>query len=148
MIFWFEKNFMKLNTDKCHLLLSGTKYELSSPKTGNDKIWESKGVTTDNKFKFDDHTANTCFKAIQKLSALSRLARLLTFDGKPSFFKAFFEYHLKYCSLFWVFCSRRANNRINKLHERALRLAYDDCETSFSDLLPINCSFTVHHTNI
>ena len=139
---------MKLNTDNCHLLLSGTKYELSWSKIGNDKIWESKGVTTDNKFKFDDHIANTCFKAIQKLSALSRLARLLTFDGKPSFLKAFFEYHFKYCSLFCVFCSRRDNNRINKLHERTLRLAYDDCETWFSDLLPIYCSFTVHHTNI
>ena len=28
-IFWFENNCMKLNTDKCHLLVSGTKYEHS-----------------------------------------------------------------------------------------------------------------------
>ena len=46
-----------------------------------------------------------------------------------------------------MFCSRGANNRINKLHERALRLVYDDYETSFSDLLAIDGSFTVHHTN-
>ena len=47
-----------------------------------------------------------------------------------------------------MFCSRRANNRINKLHEQALRLVYDDYETSFSDLLAIDGSFTIHQTNI
>ena len=26
-IFWFENNYMKLNTDKCHLLFSQIKYE-------------------------------------------------------------------------------------------------------------------------
>ena len=47
-----------------------------------------------------------------------------------------------------MFCNRKANNRINKLHERALRLVYDDYETSFSDFLEKDGSFTVHHTNI
>ena len=47
-----------------------------------------------------------------------------------------------------MFCSIRANNRINKLHERTLRLVHDDYETSFLDLLGIDGSFTVHQTNI
>ena len=34
-----------------------------------------------------------------------------------------------------MFCNRRANNRINILHEQALGHVYDDYETSFSDLL-------------
>ena len=29
-----------------------------------------------------------------------------------------------------MFCSKTANNRIDKLHERALRLVYDDYETA------------------
>ena len=28
-IFWFENNYMKLNTDKCNLLVTGIKYEHS-----------------------------------------------------------------------------------------------------------------------
>ena len=24
---WFESNYMKLNTDKCHLIISGNKHE-------------------------------------------------------------------------------------------------------------------------
>ena len=47
-----------------------------------------------------------------------------------------------------MFCSRKSNNRINKLHERALRLVYDDYETSFLELLAIDGSFTAYHTNI
>ena len=67
MIFWFENNYMKLNTDKCHLLVSRTKYEHSWAKVGDDKIWESKevkllGVAVDNKLKFDSHIANISFK--------------------------------------------------------------------------------------
>ena len=47
-----------------------------------------------------------------------------------------------------MFCNRRANNRINKLYERALSLLYDDYETSFSDLLAKDGSYTARHTNI
>ena len=70
---------MKLNNDKCHLLVSGTKYEHNWAKIGNDKIWESNevkllDVTIDNKLKLNTHIANICFKANQKLSVLSRLA--------------------------------------------------------------------------
>ena len=57
---WFESNYMKLNTDKCHLILAGCKHEHIWAKIGNDKIWESKqqrllGVTLDNKLRFNEH---------------------------------------------------------------------------------------------
>ena len=75
VIFWFETNYMKLNTDKYHLLFSGTKYENSWAKIGDDQIWKSNkvnllGVTIDNKLKFDNHIANFSFKANQNLSKL------------------------------------------------------------------------------
>ena len=41
-ITWFECNNMKLNTDKCHLLVSGHRYEEMWAKVRNDRIWESK----------------------------------------------------------------------------------------------------------
>ena len=37
---WFESNYMKLNQDKYHFLLSGHKHEVSA-KIGHSKIWES-----------------------------------------------------------------------------------------------------------
>ena len=35
---------MKMNTGKCHLTVSGTKYEHLWVKLGKDKIWESNNV--------------------------------------------------------------------------------------------------------
>ena len=47
-----------------------------------------------------------------------------------------------------MFYSRKTNDRINQLHERALRLVYSDYEPTFEDLLTKDGSFTDHHYNI
>ena len=47
-----------------------------------------------------------------------------------------------------MFHSRKLNNRINKIHERALRLAYQDNESEFTDLLRKDESFTIHERTI
>ena len=39
---WFESNYMKLNGEKCHLLLSGYKHEVMWANIGQSQIWESK----------------------------------------------------------------------------------------------------------
>ena len=38
--------------------------------------------------------------------------------------KTFIESQFNYCPLTWMFHSRKLNNRINKLHERALKIVY------------------------
>ena len=40
------------------------------------------------------------------------------------------------------------NNKINKLHETALRLVYDDRKSIFEELLIIDKSVTIHHRNL
>ena len=62
---------MKLNTNKCHLLISGHKYEHMWAKIGNDIIWESNtvkllGITINNQLKFNEHVLNICKKSQQK----------------------------------------------------------------------------------
>ena len=47
-----------------------------------------------------------------------------------------------------MFCGRSANNKINKLNERGLRIVYDDYNSKFEELLTKNGSFTIHHQNI
>ena len=39
---WFENNHMKLNQEKCQLLVSGHKHENIWAKIGQTKIWESR----------------------------------------------------------------------------------------------------------
>ena len=44
--------------------------------------------------------------------------------------------------------SRALNTRINKIHERALRMVYNDQILSFTDLLEKSGSVKIHHRNL
>ena len=48
---------------------------------------------------------------------------------------SFIESHFSYCSLVWMCCDKTSDNRINHLHERALRSVYDDNVSIFEKLL-------------
>ena len=56
--------------------------------------------------------------------------------------------HFNYCPLLWMFCSRSSNNRINKLHERSLRVMYNNEIDNFETLLEMNDDVTCHQRNI
>ena len=151
-ILWFDANYMKLNQSKCHLLTCGVIEELWV-KVGYETIWESKaemllGVSVDKMLNFNKHLTNVCKKANQKVSALARVARSLPFNKRYIILKTFIESQFSYCPLVWMFCTRKMNHKINYIHERALRLAYRDYDSSFKLLLEKDKSVTFHHRNI
>ena len=47
-----------------------------------------------------------------------------------------------------MFCSRQIKRKINHIHERALRMVYDDYVSSFNELLIKDGSVSIHHRNI
>ena len=47
-----------------------------------------------------------------------------------------------------MFHSRKANAKINHIHERALRIVYKDNNSSFEELLRKDKSLCIHHRNI
>ena len=49
--------------------------------------------------------------------------------------KSFITSQFGYCPLIWMFHSRGLNNKINSLHERALRITYGDKDLTFQELL-------------
>ena len=152
-IIWFELNYMKLNQDKCHFLISGNTPEHLWAKVGEHVIWESKqekllGLTIDKNLNFNAHLAILCKKASVKVTVLSRLTKLVPFEKKRLLLKSFIESQFSYCPLIWMFCSREMNRKINYIHERALRLVYDDYTNSFNDLLIRDKSVCIHHRNI
>ena len=102
----------------------------------------------DSELKFDKHLENLCNKASQKLSALCRVSSYMNTDKKRIIMKAFINSQFGYCPLVWMNHSRKFNNRINRIHERALRVAYDDNLSSFSDLLVKDNSVTIHIKNL
>ena len=59
-----------------------------------------------------------------------------------------FEFQCSYCTLLWKFCGRTLSRCINRLHKRALRIAYKDYESSFEELLLKEDSVTIHQRNL
>ena len=53
-----------------------------------------------------------------------------------------------YCSLIWIFYSRKTNNMINKLHEGALRIVLNDHISNFETLLQERNEIFTHHRSI
>ena len=120
---WFECNHMKLNSDKCHLLVSGNYDEEILMKIGGDIIWENSsvkllGMNIDRGLKMDKHINDICAKANCKLSVLSSMCSFLSQNKKRIIFKSFVESQFKYSPFIWMFSSRKNNSKINRLHER------------------------------
>ena len=73
---------------------------------------------------FEEHIKKVLTKGNQKLHALMRVAKYMTTEKLRLVMKSFIESQFKYCPLVWMFYSKKLHNRINKLHERALRVVY------------------------
>ena len=144
---------MKLNKNKCHLLVSGYKHEQMIANIGNTHIIESHsvkllGIHIDSDLKFESHVNCICKKASSKLNALSRQCAILPFHRRKILMHAFFNSQFSYCPLVWMFHSRELNTKINNLHYRALRIVYRDETSTFEELLLKDGSITVHHKNL
>ena len=102
----------------------------------------------ENRLTFYNNLKNLCKKIPNKLNALTRIAPYLNHNQIGLIYNSFFKGQLSYCSLIWTFCSRRSNHLINKLQERALRIAYNDFNSSFSELLEMANESTIHTRNL
>ena len=89
-----------------------------------------------------------CVKKISKLHALARVSNFMNKDKLRLLMKALIKSQFSYCHLVWMFHSRTLNNKINKLHNRALRLVYKGDKLSFQQLLDVDGSFSTHHRNL
>ena len=148
---WFSQNEMKANLGKCHMLLSSTEsLNLQIPETvvHNSQSKKLLGVTFDNKLKFEKQINTICQKANRKLNALARITPYMELIKRCILMNVFFDSQFNYCPLIWMFHSRNLNNKINRLHERCLRVIYNDKTSSFEQLLKNDNSVSIHHRNI
>ena len=149
---WFRDNGMKPNEDKCKLLISKTDDKIALlvgsqivNSSHNEKLL---GITIDNNLNFKEHVSNLCKKSSQKLHALAQISRYMSQNKLKVIMKAFITSQFGYCPLVWMFHSRKLNNHVNKIHERALRLVYKDNASSFTELLIKDNSVTIHDRNL
>ena len=141
---------MKANADKCHHLVSSderctAKIEDFSIKNSTEE--KLLGVKLDSNLSFENHVTSLCKKASQKLHALARISHHMDLNKRRNPMKAFIAPQFSYCPLIWMFHSRSLNNKINRIHERALRLVYQN-NLSFSELLDLDNPVTVYQKNL
>ena len=152
LIEWFSNNSFKANTEKFHLLLSEKNTELSITVEGNNIVNSNSekllGVIIDNKLNFNGHVKDICRKTSQKLHALSRVSQYMNLEKRRTIMKAFITSQFGDCPLVWMFHSRTLNSRINRIHERALRIVYLDYTSSFEELLIKDKSVKIHEKNL
>ena len=74
------------------------------------------GVIIDNKLSFDSHIDRICKKVGQKLSALSRISAFTDLNKRQILFQSMIKSQ-------FMFCSRKSNKIIKKIHQRSLRMA-------------------------
>ena len=119
ILWWLKYNGLKANPDKFHILLSESdeslsmkvdKFELSN--TTNQKLL---GVTIDSRLTFKPHVTNLCNKASQKLHALSRVIKYMSFRQRKIIMHSFIISQFGYCPLVWMF--HRDGNWIIELIE-------------------------------
>ena len=117
---------MKANPDKSHLILSNSNTNLyaniDNHTINNQNEVEVLGITIDNKLTFNKHMSKLCMKASKKLHALMRVANYMNETQRKKVMNSFIYSLFQYCPLVWFFSSRKFNTRINKIHERAMRV--------------------------
>ena len=152
LIEWLSSNYMKDNQDKLQLLIPNNNDDIGISIGENDIKGSSTGkllgIKIDNRFRFDDHVSTLCKKASQKLHALARVSVYMGKAKLKLLMKSFILSQFGYCPLIWMFHSRILNTRINRIHERALRLAYNDHHSSFETLLEFDKPVTIHVRNL
>ena len=87
-------------------------------------------------------------KTSANLNALARISGYMDLPKRRLIMKSFITSQFVYCPVIWMFHSRALNNKINSIHERALRITYNDSKSTFEELLNKDNSVSIHHRNL
>ena len=155
---WFRFNEMKSNNNKCHLFVTDINHKnysshsyiyLDNEFLENEELVKLLGVKIDQKLDFAEHITCLLKKANQKLHALMRIKKYLSEDKLKLIMRTFIESQFNYCPLIWMCHGRDLNKKINRLHERALRVVYtNNGNQSFKQLLDKDKLYIIHERNL
>ena len=84
----------------------------------------------------------------QKLHALSRISIFMKFKKIKLMMNTFITSQFSYCPLIRMFYDRTINNKIARIQERALRVAYKDNTSRHEKLLENDNSVSIHQKNL
>ena len=145
-------NGLKANPDKFHLMLSESSTEyfvkvanFTTPNSQSKNYCVSQLIVSS---RLMCTLVIYVTKQVKKLHAITRISHFMDIKQRQIIMKAFIYSQFGYCSLVWMFHSRKMNNHINKIHETSLRIVFNDYRSTFRELLDKDNSVTIHERNI
>ena len=133
---------MQANPDKFHFMLfspTPTEQQVLQLCDGTSLMSETEvtvlGVTMDDKLCFSQHISVCCKKAARQLNALAQISKHLNINSRRAIYNSFIMSNFNYCPLVRHFCGQVNNQKLEKIHERALRILFADYNSSYTQLL-------------
>ena len=129
---------MKLNEDKCHLILFGASKERVVIHISETQIEENDeekllGKGLDKNLSFKKHVQMLYKTASQKLHALACISVFKEPEKLKLSMKKCRYVPVNNCPLIWMFHDINLSNKINKIYERSVRIA---CKVNVSSSAP------------
>ena len=114
---------MKANPGKCRSITQ-REIHFDNASIASNQSEELLGISVDSELKIEEHI-NEIFNTVnKKLNALHRTGSQMSSDKRKMLLRAFIESQFSYYPLIWMFHSKTLNNKIYRLHEKALRIVY------------------------
>ena len=141
-IHWFEINEMEANPGKFQALIK-TYGNIDLPPVieiadvgieFSDSV-KLLGVNIDSDLSFNTHVSAISKKSSYSLHAVTRLSRYFSVTCRRYLYNAFIIANFSYCSIVWHNCGIQNIIKLEKINRRALRIVFDDHESSYSHLL-------------
>ena len=130
---WYTENGMIVNPGKHHAMVLGfTDHQFSF--TTKDSL-DLLGMTIDSQLNFDKQVSLICKKSQQSTECLIRFCKFLNTSTMLKLYNAFVLPHFQDCSVVWHFCSFRNSEKLESFNKRALRVVFNDMESTYSQLL-------------
>ena len=130
---WFTDNLLKTNPEKSHFLTNFAQEiqtNIGGMAISNSKCEKLLGIHIDNKLTFEPHACS------------------LKFDQRKLLLNAFITSQFSYAPVVWMFHNQKLNNHINRIHERTLRIVYQDHNSTFEERLAKGGSFKIYDRNL
>ena len=118
----------------------------STIKTSNEEVLL--GMRTDSDVTFEEHVTSICYNANQIRHTLTKVSKQMSLQKDRISMKSFITSHCNYFPMIWMYHSRSLNNKVNHIHERALRIVYQDFQSSVLPFLVKDHSLTIHQKSL
>ena len=143
---WYAVNGMIVNPDKHQAMVLGSTNHQFSFKT--EESLDLLGMTIDNQLNFDKQVSLICQKVNNQLSVMIRFRKLVNTSTMLKLYKAFVLPHFQYCSAVWHFCSSRNSDKLESLNKRALRVVFNDRDSTYWQLLERATTSTLYNLRV